>query len=82
MYKIAAAHGISLDSLIAANPQICDPNLIYPGQVINIPEGRWAPGPPKPPPPGKPPCEPRPWEPDDPCHRPKPCPDKDPWPES
>jgi len=36
---IAAAHGVSLQSLIAANPQITNPNLIYPGQSINIPGG-------------------------------------------
>jgi spore coat assembly protein SafA len=36
---IAAAHGVSLKSLEAANPQIRNPNLIYPGQKINIPGG-------------------------------------------
>jgi len=36
---IAAAYGVSLQSLIAANPQISNPNLIYPGQNINIPGG-------------------------------------------
>ena len=34
---IAASHHVTLDELIAANPQITSPNLIYPGQVINIP---------------------------------------------
>jgi len=34
---IAAAHGVSLQALEAANPQITNPNLIYPGQNINIP---------------------------------------------
>lgn len=34
---IAASFGVSLDNLIAANPQIADPNLIYPGQMIVIP---------------------------------------------
>jgi spore coat assembly protein SafA len=37
MYEIALRYGISLDSLIAANPQIPDPNLIFPGQEICIP---------------------------------------------
>lgn len=35
--RIAERHGVSLQDLIAANPQIKNPNLIYPGQVINIP---------------------------------------------
>jgi spore coat assembly protein SafA len=29
--------GVSLDALIAANPQITDPDRIFPGQVINVP---------------------------------------------
>ena len=35
--KIAKAHGVTLKKLIAANPQIKNPNLIYPGQKITIP---------------------------------------------
>ena len=35
--KIAARQGISVNDLIAANPQLWNPNLIYPGQVINLP---------------------------------------------
>ena len=42
LWKISGAHGLSLDALLAANPQICDPNLILPGTVINIPE-LWTP---------------------------------------
>ncbi|SFE22648.1 spore coat assembly protein SafA [Thermoanaerobacter thermohydrosulfuricus] len=37
MWSIANMFGISLDCLIRANPQISDPNLIYPGQQICIP---------------------------------------------
>lgn len=37
MYKIAQMYNISLESLILANPQINNPNLIQIGQVINIP---------------------------------------------
>jgi LysM repeat protein len=37
MWKISVAYHISLDALIAANPQISDPNMIYVGQAINIP---------------------------------------------
>jgi spore coat assembly protein SafA len=36
---IAQQHGVSLSALIAANPQISNPNLIYAGQQINIPNG-------------------------------------------
>lgn len=37
--KIAADNGVSLSALIAANPQIRNPNLIYPGQTIHLPGG-------------------------------------------
>lgn len=36
---IAAAHGASLAVMEAANPQIDNPSLIRPGQVINLPSG-------------------------------------------
>lgn len=39
MRKIAARYGVSLSALIAANPQIWNPNLIYRGQTICIPDG-------------------------------------------
>lgn len=39
MSAIAARHGISLGALESANPQIANPNLIYPGQPLNIPGG-------------------------------------------
>jgi len=35
--SIAANHGITLGALEAANTQITNPSLIYPGNVINIP---------------------------------------------
>lgn len=37
MYKIAQAHHISLNALIAANPQITNPSMIMPGDKICIP---------------------------------------------
>lgn len=37
MYFIAKRYGVPLNVLIFANPQIPDPNVIYPGQVICIP---------------------------------------------
>lgn len=37
MYKIAQANNIPLNTLIAANPQISNPNMIMPGDMICIP---------------------------------------------
>jgi hypothetical protein len=37
---IAAQSGVSLSQLEAANPQIKDPNLIYTGNLINVPDGQ------------------------------------------
>jgi spore coat assembly protein SafA len=42
LWDIAKRHGVSLQALIAANPQIQNPNLIYPNQVINLPGGGGA----------------------------------------
>lgn len=36
---IAQAHGVSTSALIAANPQISNPNLIRPGEQVHIPGG-------------------------------------------
>lgn len=35
--KIASWHGVTVNALLAANPHIWSPSLIYAGQVINIP---------------------------------------------
>jgi LysM repeat protein len=35
--KIATRLGLNVNDLIAANPQLWNPNLIFPGQVINLP---------------------------------------------
>ena len=37
LWGIAQRWGVSLQALIAANPGIKNPNLIYPGQVLTIP---------------------------------------------
>lgn len=37
MWKIAVKYQVGLSELKGANPHIANPNLIYPGQVINIP---------------------------------------------
>jgi len=42
--KIAQQHGVDLQSLIAANPQIKNPDLIFPNQSINIPQAQAAEG--------------------------------------
>ena len=47
LWKIARANHITLDALVAANPQITDANRIFVGQVINIPQ-MWQPAEPGP----------------------------------
>lgn len=37
LYTIASSYGLTISELIAANPQMVNPSLIYPGQIINIP---------------------------------------------
>ena len=37
-WKIAVRYQVGCSEIIAANPQIVNPDLIYPGQVLNIPE--------------------------------------------
>lgn len=37
LWGIARRYGVSLTALIAANPQIKNPNLIYPGDRVQIP---------------------------------------------
>jgi len=37
MWKIAVRYQVGVSEIIAANPQVPNPNLIYPGQVLNIP---------------------------------------------
>lgn len=37
LYGIARLYGVSLDALLALNPDIVNPGLIYPGQIVNVP---------------------------------------------
>jgi len=37
MWKIATRYEVGLSEIKSANPQISNPDLIYPGQVLNIP---------------------------------------------
>lgn len=37
MWKIASRYEVGTDEVIRANPQITDPNLIYPGQILTVP---------------------------------------------
>lgn len=39
LWAIAAQNGVSLQALIQANPQVLNPDLIYPGDQIQIPGG-------------------------------------------
>lgn len=41
--KIAARTGVSWRDILAVNPQIYNPSLIYAGQVINLPTGGYVP---------------------------------------
>jgi hypothetical protein len=54
---IARNYGTTTQAILAANPQITNPNLIYAGQTIFVPFGTQppAPLPPTPPPPPPPP---------------------------
>ena len=38
MWKLAVKYQVGTSEIIAANPQIKNPNLIYPGDVLTIPE--------------------------------------------
>lgn len=38
MWKLAVAYQVGTSEIIRANPQISNPNLIYPGQVLTIPQ--------------------------------------------
>ena len=44
LYSIARHFGITLEQLLAANPQILNPDKIYPGQSVIIPSTSPAPG--------------------------------------
>ncbi len=38
MWKIAVKHEVGLSEIKSANPHIANPELIYPGQILNIPK--------------------------------------------
>jgi len=44
MFLIAQRFGVSLNALIAANPQIPDPSRIFPGQIVCVPSSGTQPG--------------------------------------
>jgi spore coat assembly protein SafA len=46
LWAIAKRHGVSLGALEAANPQIRNPDLIFPGQAVRIPD-RFSPASPQ-----------------------------------
>lgn len=39
MWKLAVKYQVGISEMIRANPQISNPDLIYPGQVLTIPQG-------------------------------------------
>lgn len=54
--KIASRAGTTVHAILAVNPQIQNPNVIYVGQVINMPSGTTHPGNYHPKPPANQPC--------------------------
>lgn len=38
MWKLAVKYEVGTSEIIAANPQVANPDLIYPGQILNIPQ--------------------------------------------
>lgn len=38
MWKLAVQYQVGTSEIIDANPQVANPNLIYPGDVLDIPE--------------------------------------------
>lgn len=38
MWKLAVQYEVGTSEIISANPQVSNPNLIYPGQVLTIPQ--------------------------------------------
>jgi spore coat assembly protein SafA/uncharacterized protein, YkwD family len=38
MWKLAVKYKVGVSEIIAANPQIKNPDMIYPGEVLNIPQ--------------------------------------------
>ncbi len=39
MWKLAVKYQVGTSEIISANPQVQNPDLIYPGQVLTIPDG-------------------------------------------
>ena len=37
LWAVAKQYGVELTALIRANPQIKNPNLIYPGEAVKVP---------------------------------------------
>ena len=38
MWKLAVQYQVGTSEIIQANPQVADPDLIYPGQILQIPQ--------------------------------------------
>ena len=38
MWKLAVKYQVGVSEIINANPQISNPDLIYPGQILTIPQ--------------------------------------------
>lgn len=38
LFRLSMKYGVDLDAILAANPQITDPDTLFPGQIVCIPE--------------------------------------------
>lgn len=43
LLKISQPHNVDIDTLLVSNPSIENPNIIFPGQIIRIPDGNGQP---------------------------------------
>jgi uncharacterized YkwD family protein/spore coat assembly protein SafA len=74
LWKISVRHNVKLKDVISANPQIKNPDLIYPLQIINVPDGTTTPPAPQVPAPQVPPAPEVPSVPETPTNPPTPGP--------
>jgi LysM repeat protein len=37
LYSISRVTGVSLEAILSANPEITNPDIIFPGQLIRLP---------------------------------------------
>lgn len=60
LFRLSLRYGTTVANIVAANPSVTNPNLIFVGQVLIIPTGNTQPPPQQPPPQQPPPQQPPP----------------------